>query len=238
MEFMPTCPIMSCSIGDVLKGQDGKKYIVCKKANITYWEPYEETSSASSSNTPQPTSSNTTTRQVKPVKKTKPVKGKFYWKDNDRKPEYDGPNWYERYEMEKSLKPKVSPNKFPAGYVWTTKFSNISFIVDTTYEGYSKTSTRVWKWVGLCPPCLDAEDYPYKYKYERYAVDYDEKGNKFWTYCCGSGSDDDEPLLLPSKFPYGHIYTTGNGSQFKRSVCSYDGDAYWKEIEESDSDDE
>ena len=42
MECIPKCPIKSLSVGDVLKGQDGKKYIVCKKVDTMYWEPYLE----------------------------------------------------------------------------------------------------------------------------------------------------------------------------------------------------
>ena len=55
MDFVPKCPITALTVGDVLKGQDGKKYIVCKKANTMYWEPYEESDVMNmTNNTPTP----------------------------------------------------------------------------------------------------------------------------------------------------------------------------------------
>lgn len=224
MDLMPTCPITSCSIGDVLKGQDGKKYIVCKKANTMYWEPYEEMPCGSSSN-PIPSPKPTPT----PNKKVKKIKEKYYWKNNDKKPEYDGDDWY---EMAQTLRPKVSPCKFPAGYVWTTKFSNICFIAETAYEGYSTTPIRFWNLVGVCPPCLDAKDYPYKNVSGSYCVAYDENGNKFWTSEWDHyDNDNDYPILHPSHFLYGHIYTTRTGLQFKRIVhTDFHWDANWEKI--------
>lgn len=82
--------------------------------------------------------------------------------------------------MEESLKSKVSPYKFPTGYVWTTKFRNINF-VDAEYKGYSKKVTRLWKCIGgYIPPCLDAEDYPVYYYNSEHCIVSDEQGNKFW----------------------------------------------------------
>ena len=211
MDLVPKASIKCLSLGDVLTGQDGNKYIVCDEGGIIYWKPHV-TSVAS-------------VQVITPTKPIKEVKEKYYWKDNDKKPCYDGPS---RYEMEESLKPKVSPTKFPAGYVWTTKFSDISFVVDTEYKGYSKTSTRFWQTVSTCPPCLNAEDYPYEYISGGYCVVYDEQGNKFWTGTSGDGEF--YPLQYARKFPEGHIYTTSDGSKFKTTAFD-DGDAYWKDDE-------
>ena len=163
----------------------------------------------------------------------KEVKEKYYWKDNDKKPEYEGDNWT---EMGESLKPKVSPTKFPAGYVWTTKFSDISYVVDTEYKGYSKTSSRFWKVVLTCPPCLDAEDYPYEYVSEGYCVVYDEQGNKFWSE--HFGIDKRRPLQCPYKFPGGTYQTSRDGTTYKRTVDNDDTwrGAWWESQSNNDSD--
>jgi len=215
MDLVPKISIKSLTVGDVLTGQDGNKYMVCEEAGILYWKPY-----VSSVTIPQLALKPT----PKPIKKVKEVKEKYYWKDNDKKPRYKGDNMQ---QMEESLAPKVSPTKFPAGYVWTTKFSNILYVVDTQYKGYSKTPTRFWYGVSECPPCLDAEDYPYEYNIAGYSVAYDEQGNKFWSRCICN--DVGYPLLYANKFVEGHIYTTQNGSTYKRTVMN-DGSAEWEHI--------
>lgn len=40
MDQVPKISIKCLCLGDVLKGQDGNKYIVCEKAKVLYWEPY------------------------------------------------------------------------------------------------------------------------------------------------------------------------------------------------------
>ena len=237
MNRIPLAPIELLGVGDVVSGQDGNKYVVCEKVSILYWEPYTNTAVTTVVTPVTPSTKPTPTpAPVKPIKKVKEVKEKYYWKDNDKKPKYEGDNWT---EMSESLKPKVSPTKFPAGYVWTTKFRNISYVVDTEYKGYSKTSSRFWKVVNTCPPCLDAEDYPYEYVSGdgRYCVVYDEQGNKFWSECymC-DGNDESYPIQNPYKFPEGTYHTCRDGSTRKRMVFS-DGDAWWR-LSNDDSDDE
>ena len=57
MDLVPKVSIKSLSIGDMLTGQDGNKYVVCKtNNNVLYWEPVEETE--------------TTRTACKPVQKT------------------------------------------------------------------------------------------------------------------------------------------------------------------------
>ena len=41
MNCVPKASIKSLTVGDILAGQDGNKYIVCKKGKILYWEPYD-----------------------------------------------------------------------------------------------------------------------------------------------------------------------------------------------------
>ena len=237
MDLVPKSSIKSLCLGDVLTGQDGNKYIVCDEAGIMYWKPHVAGVSNVTNVTVQvvaPTKPTPTTSS-KTIKKVKEVKEKYYWKDNDKKPEYeDDDKWT---EMEKSLKPKVSPNKFPAGYVWTTKFSNISYVVDTGYKGYSTTMSRFWSVVWTCPPCLDANDYPFEYVSDGYYVDYDEQGNKFWsrTYGTGYGS----PLQQAYKFVEGTTRTVGDGTTCVSHRYD-DGSATWDYVpqDNSDSDDE
>lgn len=229
MDLIPKVSIRSLSIGDILTGQDGNKYIVCKEANIMYWKPHvvNTTNDTTVMVAKQP---KMTPTQPKPVKNVKEVKEKYYWKDNNKKPEYNGDNYS---QMVETLKPKVSPTKFPLGYVWTTKFRNISFVVDYEYKGYSKTQTRYWNVVVVCPPCLDAEDYPYKYYTNEYFVDYDEKGNKFWSDCYYYNDFDgycvDFPFIYASKFPFEHVYTNLDGSKHKR-IVDRNGEAKWDNI--------
>jgi hypothetical protein len=224
MNRIPLAPIELLGVGDVVSGQDGNKYVVCEKVSILYWEPYTNTT-VTTVVTPVVPQSKPTPAPSKPIKKVKEVKEKYYWKDNDKKPRYEGDNWD---EMSKSLKPKVSPTKFPAGYVWTTKFSNISYVVDTEYNGYSKTSSRFWNVVYTCPPCLDAEDYPYEYVSGHYCVVYDEQGNKFWTWCC-HGDGESFPIQYACKFPEGTYQTTRDGTTYKRTI-----DDGWVEIHDND----
>ena len=215
MDLVPKASIKSLCIGDVLSGQDGNKYVVCKNANVLYWEPYETP-------TDMQVTINVSVSAVtppKPIKKVKEVKEKYYWKDNEKKPRYDGTN---RDEMEKSLKPKVSPNKFPAGYVWTTKFRDISYVVDTGYKGSSTTMSRFWNVVGTCPPCLDANDYPFEYVSGRYMVEYDEQGNKFW---CKLLTSENIPCQWPYKFVKGTTRTVGAGDTYVS--CRRDDGSAW-----------
>ena len=232
MDLVPKSSIKSFCLGDVLTGQDGNKYIVCDEAGIMYWKPHVAGVTNVTNVTVQVVAPSTkpTPAPAKPIKKVKEVKEKYYWKDNEKKPAYEGDN---RYEMEKSLKPKVSPTKFPAGYVWTTKFRNISYVVDTEYKGYSKTSSRFWRVVTSCPPCLDAEDYPYEYWSDYYCVVYDEQGNKFWSWYYING--DSYILQYPYKFPEGTYQTSRDGTTYKRVVDS-DGDAWWEPQSNNDSD--
>ena len=238
MDLVPKSSIKSFCLGDVLTGQDGNKYIVCDEAGIMYWKPHVAGVSNVTNVTVQvvaPTKPTPTTH-AKPIKKVKEVKEKYYWKDNEKKPKYDG-DYNNRLEMEKSLKPKVSPNKFPAGYVWTTKFSNISYVVDTEYKGYSTTMSRFWDVVGsYLPPCLDANDYPYEYVSGEYYVDYDEQGNKFWCFKCGD--DEESPLQCAYKFVKGTTRTIGVDDTYV-SRRDDDGVAYWGLVQDDcDSDDE
>ena len=235
MDLVPKSSIKSFCLGDVLTGQDGNKYIVCDEAGIMYWKPHV----AGVSNVTNVTvhvvapTKPTPTTPSKPIKKVKEVKEKYYWKDNEKKPKYDGSKWT---EMGKSLKPKVSPNKFPAGYVWTTKFSNISYVVETGYKGYSTTMSRFWKVVFSCPPCLDANDYPFEYVSDGYYVDYDEQGNKFWSRADGDG--DCSPLQGPHKFVEGTTRSFADGATYVSIICD-DGDTYWNYVSnDDDSDDE
>jgi hypothetical protein len=236
MDLVPKSSIKSFCLGDVLTGQDGNKYIVCDEAGIMYWKPhvagFTNVTTVNVTNVIAP--STKPTHVPKPIKKVKEVKEKYYWKDNDKKPKYEGYNYR---EMSESLKPKVSPTKFPAGYVWTTKFNNISYVVDIEYKGYSKTSSRLWRVVKTCPSCLDAEDYPYEYWSGNYCVVYDEQGNKFWSYC---GCDCESfPIQWACKFPEGAYQTSRDVTTYKRIVDS-NGNADWDYISSSnnDSDDE
>ena len=240
MDLVPKSSIKSFCLGDVLTGQDGNKYIVCDEAGIMYWKPHVAGVSNVTNVTVQVVAPSKPTHAAspKPTKKVKEVKEKYYWKDNERKPRYEGRDDDEIYN---SLKPKISPNKFPAGYVWTTKFNNISYVVDTEYKGYSKTSSRFWNVVWTCPPCLDANDYPYEYMSEdkNFGVVYDEQGNKFWTWYC-YGNSDNYPTQGSRKFPEGTYQTTRDGTTYKRTVNS-NGDSDWEEIQsnnDSDCDDE
>jgi hypothetical protein len=234
MDLVPKFSIKSLCIGDVMTGQDGNKYIVCDEAGIMYWKPHvagvTNVTNVNVTNVFAP--STKPTHAPKPIKKVKEVKEKYYWKDNDKKPKYEGDN---RSEMSESLKPKVSPTKFPAGYVWTTKFSNISYVVDTEYKGYSKTSSRFWNVVYKCPPCLDAEDYPYEYYSGDYCVVYDEQGNKFWSE--HFGIDESSPIQYPYKFHEGTYQITRDGTTRKRTVDS-DGvrGAWWERQSNNDTD--
>ena len=229
MNSIPLVPINVLRVGDILCGQDNIKYIVKEKAGTLYWKPYVANDATSATTVSNPTKT-TPIASPKPIKKVKEVKEKYYWKDNEKKPAYDGDKWT---EMSKSLKPKVSPNKFPAGYVWTTKFRNISYVVDTGYKGYSKTSSRFWNDVCTCPPCLDANDYPFEYKSGDYYVDYDEQGNKFW--CYKYGDDEYAPLQQAHKFVEGTTRTVGDGSTWV-SIRRDDGSADWHFVPQDNSD--
>ena len=163
-----------------------------------------------------------TTKVSTPIKPTPatPIK-KVKEKDNDKKPSYDGKNWS---EMVKSLKPKVSPTNFPAGYVWTTKFCDISYVVDIGYKGYSTTVSKFWDCVPSCPPCLDANDYDFMYKSEYYYVDYDEQGNKFWSYSVASYEGN--PIQWAHKFAEGTTCSFSDGSTWVSRRYD-DGSAHW-----------
>ena len=231
MNRIPLAPIDFIAVGDLLTGQDGNKYVVCDEGGILYWKPVATTKVTQVSvNVSAPV-----VTPSKPIKKVKEVKEKYYWKDNEKKPSIDDYN--KRIEMEKSLKPKVSPTKFPAGYVWTTKFSNISYVVDTEYKGYSTTMSRFWDVVGsYLPPCLDANDYPFEYVSGEYYVDYDEQGNKFWCFKCGD--DEESPLQCAYKFVKGTTRTIGVDDTYV-SRRDDDGVAYWGLVQDDcDSDDE
>ena len=225
MDLVPKTPIKSLSIGDMLTGQDGNKYVVCKtNNNVLYWEPVEEI--ITKVTTVVPTT-------PKPVQKIKEVREKYYWKDNKKKPrfEYNGNDdtWY---QMGKSLLPTTDPSKKRAGYVWTTKFCNISYVVDIEYMDYSKTSSKFWKLVNECPPCIDAEDYPLKHELGTYHVNYDEQGNKFWCASVNNSKLSHQPLQSARKFPEGTTCTGRDGDTYvSRRRGDYDalrGDAFWK----------
>lgn len=201
MNSIPVTPFETVATGDILTGQDGNKYVVCKEGNISFWKPYSNS---------------------KP-KVSKKIRDKFHWKDNDKKQRFEGD--YDRLlAMIKSLKPKVSPTKFPAGYVWTTKFNRITFVVDIEYKGDSKTTSRFWKDVYFYPPCLNANDYPFEYVSGVYYVDYDETGNKFWSH---SNCDGEKYALeFAYKFPKGYVRTTRDGTTWTSNrLC--DGSARW-----------
>lgn len=235
MNTFPNVSFEALSVGDVIRGQDGNKYVVCKKSNIFYWEPYVANITEvvtppvqvkKNNHAPTPTPVRNTSA---PVKKTKE---KYYWKNNDKKPIYkydekDG-------DMIDILMPKISPNKFPAGYVWITKFSNISYVVDTEYHGNSNKMTKFWTCQEKCPPCLDAEDYPYEYIHEDtgYCVDYDAQGNKFWTTFY-SIDENRFSNFWPHKFPNGHICTFRDGTEWKR-ITTKNGSSHWKNVNTCD----
>lgn len=234
MNRIPLADIVNIAVGDMLTGQDGNKYVVCDEAGVTYWKPVITIKT----HVPKPVKKVKEVKEnnpvSKPIKKVKEVKEKFYWKDNDKKPkfEHEGDN-DEWYKMAKSLIPKVSPSKFPAGYVWTTKFCNISYVVDIEYVDYSTTSSKFWHLVYSCSPCIDAEDYPIKHMSGDYCVDYDEQGNKFWSHCLTSRKSSHQPLQFPRKFPEGTTRTGRDGDTYvSRRDGDYDtlwGDAYWTE---------
>ena len=229
MNRIPLADIVNIAVGDMLTGQDGNKYIVCDEAGVTYWKPIVITTKVTKVIASKPVAKTVAptkpTPAPKPIKKVKEVKEKYYWKDNEDKPYFEG-DWM---QMAKSLKPKVSPTKFPAGYVWTTKFCDISYVVDIEYVDYSTTSEKFWNAMKSCPPCLDAEDYPYEDTYGKYHVNYDEQGNKFW---CESDYTH-EPLQCARKFPEGTTRTGRDGYTYVSRRCdTYDaimGDAYWIE---------
>lgn len=148
---------------------------------------------------------------------------KFYWKDNDNKPWCEGDRLCD--EMSVSLKPIISPNNFSAGYVWTTEFRNISYVVDIEYKGSSTTTSRFWNYVLTCPPCLDAKDYDYKHEIGGYYVEHDEQGNKFWSECYGISES--VPLEKAYKYPKWYKYTTSNGLVWISCRLS-DGSAIWR----------
>lgn len=185
------------TVGDMLTGQDGNKYVVCDEAGVSYWKPVQ-------------------------TKKEK---------DNDMKPKFEYDDVHQLCQMIQSLKPKVSPNKFPTGYVWTTKFSNISYIIDTEYKGSSMTMSRFWKFVFDCPPCVNAKNYPINHVYGRYYVDC-EQGNKFW--CYSNFSNKNEPYRREHKFPEGTTCTGRDGKTYvSRRNDEYHpvlGSAYWESL--------
>ena len=230
MNRIPLADIVNIAVGDMLTGQDGNKYIVCDEAGVTYWKPIGKVAKVIASKLVVKTVAPTKpTPAPKPVKKVKEVKEKYYWKDNDDKPYFEG----DLKQMEKSLKPKVSPNKYPTGYVWTTKFSNISYVVDIEYIDYSTTSSKFWNRMSTCPPCLDAEDYPYEHEYGKFHVNYDKEGNKFWCESMNHSDDTHLPLQFSRKFPEGTTRTGRDGNTYvSRRNDTYDaisGDAYWEE---------
>lgn len=217
MDLVPKASIKSLTLGDVLTGQDGNKYVVCKKGDILYWEPYITDVSIVAKPTTIPVAP-----PAKPIKKVKEVREKYHWKDNNKKPEYDGNDWNHMIE---TLKPKMSPNKFPAGYVWTTKFSNVSFVVDIGYKGpCSTTKTKFWKDVYVCPPCLDANNYPFMHITNGYYVEYDEQGNKFWCEVY-EGDFDDIPIQQAYKYVEGSSYKSKKGNTYVSRRSTY---AYWQ----------
>ena len=233
MNRIPLADIVNIAVGDMLTGQDGNKYIVCDEAGVTYWKPVVVTTKVIKVIASKPVAKTVAptkpTPAPKPVKKVKEVKEKYYWKDNNDKPRFEG----EFFQMGKSLKPKVSPNKFPAGYVWTTKFRNISYVVDIEYVDYSTTSTKFWNLMSTCPPCLDAEDYPYEEEFGNYHVNYDEQGNKFWCESIIKSDYTHQPLQHARKFPEGTTRTGRDGNTYvSHRNDTYDaimGDACWIE---------
>jgi hypothetical protein len=154
----------------------------------------------------------------------------FHWKDNDKKPWYNFRGSFEEWkECEKKLYPNISCNQFQAGYVWTTKYCNISYIVETEYKGSSKTLSKFWREVYKCPPCLDANDFPYEHFCEDYCVNYDENGKKFWSFC--NYQCPNTPLQYAGKFPEGTIVPAKNGLRFK-SNRQEGWTAWWEQVVE------
>ena len=151
MDLVPKTSIKSLSIGDMLTGQDGNKYVVCKKANVLYWKPEEE-------------------KPTPPIVSIKEKKPKFEHDGNDDK----------LLEVAKRLLPKDSASNKAVGYVWKTKFSNIYYVVDIEYKGGSKTSEKFWNFVCECPPRVEADKYSLKHISGNYCVAYDDKYNKYW----------------------------------------------------------
>jgi hypothetical protein len=147
----------------------------------------------------------------------------FYWKHNDKKPKFEHGNdkWF---TMAMSLKPYICPSEVPAGYVRITEFSNISFVVDIEYKGKSTKLSKFWNVVSECPPCVNVEDYPYKYVSGQYYVELDENGKKFWCQRCGN--DKQYPLQKACKFREGSTCTIQIGICTSRRDAN--GVAYWE----------
>lgn len=167
---------------------------------------------------------------LKRKRDTEAEDAQFPWRDNNKKPWFDFRDSFEEWkECEKMFYPDISSNQFPAGYVWTTEFRNISYIVDTEYKASSTTLSTFWKEVYKCPPCLDADDYPISHQCDEYSVDIDEKGKKFWSFC---GVDcPDVPLHDAGKFFEGTIVTSQNGSKFRSMRSQMFGwSAWWEQI--------
>lgn len=206
--------------GEVLTCEDGNQYIVHDKSGIMYLKSI-------------PTEPKNIPKLVNVQEHIQKISRWFNWTDNQKKPNYIGDM---RDEMTKNLCPKISPTIFYAGYVWTTKFNNISYVVDIEYKGSSTTSSRVWVAVHSRPPCLDAENYPFKYICEEYHVVYDEKGNKFWSL--NYGSDNNIPMQHPSKYPEGHRYVTPDGYTWISKRNKKGNDNYygysWEFVESDD----
>lgn len=208
MDLVPKSYIKFLCIGDVLTGQDGNKYIVCDEAGILYWKPH------------------VTSVSNVVVAPTKPKKAKkYYWKNNDKKPRYEYDDCEKFFGMSKALMPDVSPDNYPAGYVWTTEFRNISYLVDFEYKGYSTTPSKFWNVTSSCPPCIDIKEYDYDFEdtYGDFYVDCDEQGNKFWCKACGRGEI--EPVQYAYKFVEGTTVTFIDPFTSRRDS---DGNAYWE----------
>lgn len=145
------------------------------------------------------------------------LKPKFSWNKVNFGQEYD--------ELVKRLKPKLLPNDFHAGHVITTKFDNISYIVDFKYTKESNDKPeKFWNVVRRRPPCQDANDYAYKYILDLFYVEIDEFGNNYWCERFGDGYVC--PLQHAYKFMEGTHISPGNGSTWM-SVRNDDDYAGW-----------
>ena len=149
----------------------------------------------------------------------------YYWKHNDKKPKFEYENNNDKWcKMANALKPNICPSEVPAGYVRTTQYSNISYVVDIEYKGYCKTPSKFWNVVSKCPPCLNADDFPVRYMSENYYVELDEHGKKFWCQRCGN--DNQYPLQKARTLPEGSTCTIQIGKCTSRRDANEN--AYWE----------
>ena len=226
MNNIPMVAIDNIVVGDVLTGQDGKKYIVAEENEVKFWKPYFTKDFSINTHISQENVDDDVDEDVEEDEE-EDNEDKYYWKDNDNKPEFTG-SWREHVKLLKLVFPQESPYNFMPGYVRTTEYRNISFIVDIEYKGSSSETTRFWEVVSTCPPCLDAKDYPLNYIHNDYYIDYDEYRNKFWTEKYSDG--DASPLKPAHKFIEGTEHCTHNGTVY--TSLRRGNEAYWRDMTE------